>query len=122
MKLLDNDLTEKILGACFEISNERGSGFLESVYKKALVIVLTSLGQKVEEEIPLKVKFRGSLIGEFYADILFEGRVIVELKAIKSLTSEHEAQLLNDLKATGLKVGLLVNFGKTKVEWKRLVY
>ncbi len=120
--LLDNDLTEKILGACFEVSNELGPGFLESVYKKALVIVLISMGIKAEEEVPLKVGFRGHSVGEFYADLLVDGRVIIELKAIKSLTGEHEAQLINYLKATGVKVGLLINFGKTKVEWKRFVY
>ena len=79
-------------------------------------------GVKAEEEVPLKVKFRGRTVGEFYADILVENCIIVELKAIKSLTNEHEAQLINYLKATGMKVGLLINFGKPKVEWKRMIY
>jgi GxxExxY protein len=122
MELLEKELTGKIIEACIDISKELGPGFLESAYKKALIIVLTSMGIKAEEEVPLKVKFRSFIIGEFSADVLVEKRVIVELKAIKSLTSEHEAQLIHYLKATGIKVGLLINFGKAKVEWKRLVY
>lgn len=121
MELLEKELTEKIIGACFEIANELGSGFLESVYRKALVIVLLQQGLKAGEEVPLKVSFRGQIVGEFYADILVDDRLVIELKAVKALTAEHEAQLMNYLKATGIKVGLLINFGKSKVEWKRLV-
>ncbi len=122
MELIDKELTEKIIGICFEVSNELGAGFLENVYLKALIIALTASGLKAEEEVPLKVTFRGKVVGIFYTDILVENRLILELKAVKSLTGEHEAQLINYLKATGLKVGLLVNFGKTRLEWKRLVF
>ncbi len=120
--LIEEELTEKVLGACFEVANELGGGFLESVYQKAVVIVLRDQGLKAEEQVPLKVLFRGQVAGDFYADILIEDRLILELKSVKALVSEHEAQLMNYLKATGVKVGLLVNFGRTKLEWKRMVY
>ena len=122
MELLEKNLTEKIIGACFEVSNELGAGFLESVYEKALLIALNDKDLAAKAQIPLKVLFRGSIVGEFYTDVFVEERVIIELKAVKSISSEHEAQLLNYLKATGIKVGLLINFGKPKLEWKRLVY
>ncbi len=104
-----------------EVSNELGAGFLESVYQKALVIALSQKGFVVEEQAPLKVKFRGQIVGDFYADMLIDGKLMLELKAVKAIGSEHEAQLLNYLKATGVKVGLIINFGRTKLEWKRLV-
>ncbi len=121
MELLEKELTEKVIGACFEVLNELGSGFLESVYQKALVIALTQLGLKAVEEVALKVTFRDRIVGDFYPDILVEDRLLIELKAVRALTPEHEAQLLNYLKATGVKVGLLVNFGRRRLEWKRLV-
>ena len=121
-KLLEEELTEKVIGACIEVSRELGSGFLESVYAKALMIVLTHLGLKAVEQAALKVLFRGHIVGEFYPDLLVKERLIVELKAVKSLSSEHEAQLINYLKATGIKVGVLINFGRSRLEWKRMVY
>ncbi|MCS7158436.1 MAG: GxxExxY protein [Blastocatellia bacterium] len=122
MELLEKELTEKIIAACIEVSNELGSGFLESVYERALLIALAEKGLTAQAQVPLQVVFRGHVVGEFYADILVERRVVIELKAAKALTSEHEAQLLNYLKATGIKVGLLVNFGKPRLEWRRLVF
>ncbi len=92
------------------------------MYRKALIIVLLQLCLKASEESALKVFFRGQIVGDFYADVLVENRLIIELKAVKSLTVEHEAQLINYLKATKIKVGLVVNFGRSKLEWKRLVY
>jgi GxxExxY protein len=121
MTLVNERLTEKIIGACFEVLNELGSGFLESVYHKALALALLQAGLKVQEEAPLKVLFRCQVVGEFYADILVEDQVVLELKAVRALSGEHEAQLLNYLKATGMKVGLLLNFGRPKLEWRRLV-
>jgi GxxExxY protein len=120
-ELIEKDLTDKIIGACIEVSNELGAGFLESVYEKALVIALLAKGLKVQAQAALEVRFRGHVVGEFYADILVENRVVIEVKAAKALTAEHEAQLINYLRATGIRVGLLVNFGKPRVEWKRLV-
>ncbi|KHE93937.1 MAG: GxxExxY protein [Candidatus Scalindua rubra] len=122
MELLEKDLTEKIIGACFEVSNELGVGFLESVYEKALIIALADKEIDAIAQAPLKVLFRDKVVGDFYADILVEDKVIIELKAVKALSPEHEAQIINYLKATGIKVGLLINFAKPKLEWKRLVY
>ena len=118
--MLHEELTAKILEACFEIAQELGSGFLESVYENALMIVLSEKGLSVQEQVPLQVKFRSQVVGEFCADLLVENKVIVEIKAVKALVPEHQAQVINYLKATGIQVGLLVNFGKSKIEFKRL--
>jgi len=122
MGLLLEDLTEKVIGVCFEVANELGAGFLESVYQKSLVIALKQKGCAVEEQVPMKVKFRGQTVGDFYADLIIDGQLLLELKAVKAISPEHDAQLINYLKATGLKVGLIINFGRTKLEWKRLVF
>lgn len=118
--LLHADLTDKILGACFEVVNELGAGFLESVYENALMIVLQQKGLHAEAQVPLTVKFRGTVVGEFFADILVEKKLIVELKSISTLRVEHQAQIINYLKATGIEIGLLVNFGNPKLEYRRL--
>ena len=121
MTLVNEKLTETILRICFDVLNELGSGFLESVYQKALAVALRQSGLQVQEQVPLKVLFRGQTVGDFYADIVVEGQVVLELKSGKALHVEHEAQLINYLKATGMKVGLLLNFGKQKLEWKRFI-
>jgi GxxExxY protein len=118
--MLYGELTENILGACFEVMNELGAGFLESVYAKALLRALRDRGLAAQSQVPLSVIFRGEKVGEFFADILVEKRIIIELKAAKLLAPEHQAQLINYLRATGLEVGLLVNFGPTKLEYRRL--
>lgn len=112
-------LTKKILQACFEVSNELGSGFLESVYEKSLFLALESLGLRVKLQVPLKVWFRDKVVGEFYADIVVNDQVLIELKAVRKLAPEHIAQVLNYLKACNLEVGLLVNFGCPKMEYRR---
>lgn len=117
--MLYEDLTGKILESCFEVSKELGIGFLESVYEKALIIALQQKGLKVENQVPLKVKFRGIVVGDFYADLLIENKVLIELKAVNGLLNEHFAQILNYLKATEIEVGLIVNFGKPKLEYRR---
>ena len=117
--MLHEALTKKILKACFEVINELGAGFLESVYEKALLVVLKEMGLKVQSQVPLNVKFRGISVGDFFADIIVEDCVILELKAVKQLAPEHMAQLINYLKATGVDVGLLINFGNPKLEYKR---
>lgn len=114
------ELTEKILEACFEVSRELGAGFLESVYEKALIVALKQKGLSVRSQMPLQVKFRGVIVGEFYADIFVEEKVIVELKAVSRIAPEHKAQTINYLKATGIEIGLLVNFGNARLEYYRL--
>jgi GxxExxY protein len=113
------ELTGKILEACFEVSKELGAGFLESVYEKALLISLAQKGLHVESQVRLKVHFRGVVVGKFSADLLVEDKVIVEVKAIESLLNKHYAQVINYLKATGLEVGMIVNFGNAKLEYRR---
>ena len=119
-KLLYSDLTEIIIGSCFDVMNEIGIGFLESVYKNALFIAMKEQGLKVETEKRFEITFRERKIGLYIADLIVEEAVIVELKCCESLHGEHQAQLVNYLKASGLLVGLLVNFGKRKVEYKRI--
>ena len=118
--MLHQEITEKILGCCFEVSNELGSGFLESVYEKALLLLLQEEGLTVVSQAPIAVKFRDQMVGEFFADILVEDKIVVELKAVKKLAPEHLAQVINYLKATGFEAGLLVNFGCQKLEYRRL--
>lgn len=118
--LLHEELTGRILEACFEVSNELGCGFLESVYQNALAIALESKGITPQKEVPLDVQFRGQVVGKFFADIMVQDKIIVELKAVKALVPEHYAQVLNYLHGTGIEVGLLVNFGQPKLEYRRL--
>ena len=111
----NEELTEEILGACFEVSNELGVGFLESVYEKALLFVLRQKGINAISQAPIAVKFRDDSVGQFFADLLVDGEIIVELKAVKVHAPEHLAQVINYLKATGLETALLVNFGNRKL-------
>ena len=117
--MIYEELTKKILSACFEVSNELGCGFLESVYEKALLIALNDAGLKALSQVPLNVIYRNQTVGEFYADIVVENVVLLELKAVRALASEHLAQVMNYLKATGIEVGFLVNFGNPKLEYRR---
>ena len=116
-----NQFTEKIIACVYRVSNTLGSGFLEKVYENALAIELRNNGVKVEQQHPIKVFYDGQAVGDFAADLLVEGCVIVELKAVRTFDDVHSAQCLNYLKATGLTICLLVNFGRPRVEIKRLV-
>lgn len=118
--MLYNELTGKILEGSFEVVNELGAGFLESVYEREFFVALKQKGLNVTLQVPLHVKFRGVIVGDFFADMFVEEKVLVELKAVRSLTGEHKAQVINYLKATGIRVGLLINFGKPKLEYFRL--
>ena len=116
-----NELTYQIRGAVFEVNQILGSGFLEKVYEKALIIELLVRGLRAESQVPIEVIYKGEVVGEYFADIVVEGQVIIELKALEQLQKIHEAQLLNYLKATGYKIGLLINFTHPKAEIKRFV-
>lgn len=118
---LHSELTEKIIGQAFNVYNVLGCGFLEKVYENALCKKLADAGLKAQQQYPVKVIFEEEIIGEYCADILVEDKVIVELKAVESLNSIFEVQLVNYLKATGIEVGRLINFGK-KLDIKRKVF
>ena len=118
-KLLHAELTRSIIGCAFEVINELGAGFLESVYENAMLIALAGTGHTVQSQQSVTVHFQGKPVGDFYADLLVEHKVIVELKAVKALAPEHEAQVINYLNATGIQVGLLINFGNPRLEFKR---
>jgi GxxExxY protein len=121
-ELLHRELTEKIIGAAFEVYRVLGYGFLESVYQRGMQVELQRQGLQAQIECPIKVRYKDAIVGEFRADLLVNEVVIVELKTAKSYNPEDEPQLLNELKATGIKVGLLINFGRTKVEFQRRVF
>jgi len=115
-------ITEKIIGCVHQVSNVLGPGFLEKVYENALAVELEQAGIQVAQQHRIEVRYKDVLVGEFVADLLVEGCVIVEIKAITSLNDFHTAQCLNYLKATGLQVCLLVNFSAPKATVKRVVY
>ncbi|HEV3144611.1 MAG TPA: GxxExxY protein [Gemmataceae bacterium] len=119
--LLHADVTEKIIKAFFHVYNTLGYGFLEKVYQNALLITLRKLGFDVAYCVPIKVFFEGELVGEYFADLVINGVVIIELKAVEALVEAHETQLINYLRATPIEVGLLVNFGP-KAVFRRKVF
>jgi GxxExxY protein len=114
-------LIDKINGAVFEVNRELGSGFIEKVYENALLLELREMGLKAENQVPIIVKYKGNEVGEYFADIVVEDQVILELKTVDALEKIHEAQLLNYLKATGLEIGLLINFTHPKAQIKRYI-
>ena len=118
--LLHFHLTKAILKCCFEVINTLGTGFLESIYKNSLQIALLDSGLKADPNRAFEVIFRGKKVGIFIPDLIVDNEVIVELKACKHLLAEHQAQLINYLAVTGVQVGLLVNFGKRRLEYKRV--
>jgi GxxExxY protein len=117
-----DSLTEQVLGAVFEVSNTLGCGFLEKVYERALLTELVLRGIRATAQASFTVTYKGQYVGEYFADILVEDVLVLELKCVDRLAKEHMAQCLNYLRASGRTVCLLVNFQKPKVEWKRLVY
>ncbi len=119
--LVHEELTEKIIGIFYDVYNELGHGFLESVYEEAMYRAMTSAGLRVRRQAAVPVWFRGDQIGEFFADLVVEEAVIVELKAVHHLDSAHEAQLLHYLRATEMEVGMLFNFG-SQPKFQRLAF
>ena len=115
-----NLLTEKVLGAVFEVSNSLGAGFLEKVYQRALMTELRLRGIRAASEVSLSVLYKGECVGDYFADIVAEDRLVIELKCVERLANEHTAQCINYLRASGKRLCLLVNFQRPKVEWKRI--
>ncbi len=120
-RLKHSGLSEKIIGIFYDVYNELGHGFLESTYAEALVVALKESGLTVAREVPVPVWFRGRKVGQYYADLIVEGVVLLELKAVRVLESAHEAQLLHYLRATEVEVGLLLNFG-LHPQFRRLLF
>ena len=118
--LLEAELTERVIGVFYSVYNELGHGFLESVYENAFTSALRESGLHIVQQAPIAVRFRGVLVGEFKADLLVEDRLVFELKAVSQLGQTHEVQLVNYLKAAGIPVGLLFNFGP-KPQFKRRI-
>jgi len=119
--MIHGELTNKIIGAFYKVYNTLGYGFLEKVYENSLKIELRKLGLKVEQQRNIKVNYEGSKVGDYFADLIVNDDVIIELKAAEAICQEHEAQLLNYLRATDKEVGLLFNFGK-EAKFIRKVY
>ena len=118
--MIDEDITEKRIGAAYKVANTLGAGFLEKVYENALAIELKKSGLSVKQQYSLPVYYEDELVGKYFADLFVEDSVIVELKAVRELVSEFSAQVINYLKAARIKTGLLINFGKPKIDIKRL--
>jgi len=119
--LKHKELSEKIIAAAYNVHKELGYGFLEKVYKNALAVELGEAGLKYAVETPLNVKYHNIVVGDYFADIIVDDKIIVEVKAVSKLESINEVQLVNYLKATGINVGLLINFGQS-VEIKRRIF
>ena len=117
-----DSLTERVLGAVFEVSNTLGAGFLEKVYERALLRELALRGIRATAQTSLAVTYKGHHVGEYFADILVEDLLVIELKCVDRLANDHTAQCLNYLRASGLGLCLLVNFQRPKVEWKRIIF
>lgn len=115
----DEELTQTIIGCAYRVYNTLGFGFLESVYEKSLLIELQKQGLQAESQRPVSVYYDGLSVGDFVADVLVHEKIILELKSVKQLNKAHEVQLVNYLTATGIELGLLLNFGPVKVEVKR---
>ena len=122
MEMVHREITQQIIGAAFEVYGILGYGFLEKVYQRAMQVELQKRGLRAELERKITVRYKGVVVGNYQADIHVDDVVVVELKVARKYSREDEPQLLNELKATGIKVGLLINFGRTKVEFRRMVF
>ena len=121
MEMLHQDITDKIISAFYKVYNELGFGFLARVYENALFEELTAAGLQCQKQKPIKVYYNKKVVGEYFADLIVNDCIIIELKAAETLMEEHEVQLINYLKATEIEVGLLMNFGE-KPQFKRKIF
>lgn len=120
-KRVDHDsLTEKVIGCAFKVMNALGVGFLERVYENALVIEVNKIGLKLQQQVPIAVFYDDEEVGKYVAGVIVDGKLLLELKVVKQLSESRVAQCLNYLKATGIKTCLLINFGKSKIEVRRI--
>jgi GxxExxY protein len=114
-------VTESIISCGIKVSNTLGAGFLEKVYENALMVELCKAGLKAEQQKKIAVMYEGAIVGDYFADVLVNDQIIVEVKALKRIDESHHAQLLNYLKATGVRIGLILNFGTSRMGIKRMV-
>jgi GxxExxY protein len=121
-KIIFKELFYKIVGFALKVHNELGHGFLEKVYENAMMVLFRQDGMKALQQVPIKVKFLNEIVGDYFADILVDDKIIVELKSIEKIADAHRAQTLNYLKATGKQLAIILNFGKEKLEYERLVH
>ena len=122
MEMLFEKLTEKIIGAAYSVYNKMGFGYLEKVYEKCMMIELhKNENLHIEQHRPIKVEYDGHDVGDFVADFVINDQIIIELKSVRQLASVHEMQLVNYLNATGIDIGLLINFGEKKVDIRRKI-
>jgi len=121
-ELLYKELVYKIIGCAMEVHNKLGFGFLEKVYENSLMFELRNSGIRAAQQYAIEVVYKNQIVGDYIADIVIDNKIILELKSVNSLNDAHIAQTLNYLKATGFELGLLINFGKEQLEYKRLVY
>jgi GxxExxY protein len=117
----ESDLTEAVIGSAFEVANVLGAGFLDKVYERALIRELAFRGVNAKVQVSFPVCYKGQYVGEYVADLVVEQKIIVELKCLDRFANEHLAQCINYLKASGLRVALLINFQRPTVEWKRVL-
>lgn len=121
-EILHKELTYKIVGCAMEVHSVLGFGFLEKVYENALMVELRNANIPAVQQQAVKVQYKGEIVGDYIADIVVDNKIILELKSARAICDEHVAQMLNYLKATGFELGLLINFGEHKLEYKRLVF
>ena len=119
--LLNQDISESVIGAAYVVANTLGSGFLEKVYENALAVELRHQGRRVEQQKQMQVWYKRELVGMYQADLVVDGAVVVELKSLPMLDRIHRAQCLNYLRATGLETGLVINFGRPRIEVQRVI-
>jgi GxxExxY protein len=121
-KILYRDLSYKIIGLAMEVHRELGSGFLEKVYENSLMVLFSRDKIPATQQAPVNVCFEGEIVGNYIADILVDDKIILELKCVEAIANIHRAQVLNYLKATGKQLGIILNFGKAKLEYERLAF
>ncbi len=121
-KIVYSELSYKIIGLAMEVHRELGFGFLEKVYENAMMVILRREAINVVQQAPIMVRFLDEVVGEYFVDILIDGKIILELKAAEKLTRVHKTQALNYLKATGMKLAIILNFGKEGLEYERLAH
>ena len=117
-----DEMVRVVVGAAYEVSNTLGAGFLEKVYERALAREVAARGLSVCTQVSYPVLYKGQAVGEYFADLVVENQLLIELKCVEQFSNEHMARCINYLKASGLRLALLINFQKPKVEWKRIVY